>query len=239
MREILLTAALLLLPAIAAAQVSKVCIIDEDCIDNGALAIEELADENVCGGGDPAVCVNDQLADPGVRLALPIPVGTIIGNGVPGGTDAPLFTGELFDEGLFELTEAPQSWVDAGPTDDGLFNYILAEAAGFGNNGEFLLDEIPNVTPLGAAELQALVGETCCAIVYDSDVSINYDPLQGNLQGANLGVISFTVLAVGPDPAGSVLPDITIRIEDPTTCQSPQVPVENSTWGGLKLQHRN
>ena len=74
--------------------------------------------------------------------------------------------------------------------------------------GEFLLDEIPNVTPLRTAELQAMAGQSCCAIVYDSDVSINDNPLEGNLQGANYGILHFTLLAVGEDPPGSVLPDI-------------------------------
>jgi FlgD Ig-like domain len=192
-------------------------IIDEDSIDNGAKAIEELAEEGVCGGGIPAVCVNDQLANPGVRLPLPIPVGTIIGSGVPGGTTEPLWTGQLFDEGWFRLEVAPESWVTAGPTSDGLLNYFLAEADGFGRNGEFLLDKIPDVTPLRTADLQALVGEVCCAVVYDSDVSINYDPLLGNLQGANLGILHLRVLAVG-EPDDEVLPDITIEVLDPSEC---------------------
>jgi len=222
----------------ARAQLTRVCIIDEDTIDNGLLVFEELA-EYGCGGGESSVCVNDQLADPGVRIPLPIPVGTIIGNGVPGGTVNPLPTGQLFDEGIFVLNaaDAPQSWTDAGNTSDPLLNYLQAEVAGFGVNGEFLLDKIPNVTPQRTAELQAMVGETCCAVVYDSDVSINYDPLEGNLQGANLGVIAFTLLHVDEDPPGSVLPNITIRIEDPEQCTIPHTPVEVSTWGLIKARH--
>ncbi|NNF06158.1 MAG: hypothetical protein HKN21_05305 [Candidatus Eisenbacteria bacterium] len=228
------------LAATATAQptIDRICIIDEDTIDNGLLVFEELA-ANGCGGGQSDVCVNDQLADPGVRMALPIPIGTIIGNGVPGGTTNILPTGQVQDEGIFILNavDAPASWAAAGPTPDPLLNYLLAEAAGFGNNGEHLMDEIPNVFPQGAADLQSMVGETCCAVVYDSDISINVNPLQGNLQGATLGIISFTVLAVGPDPAGSVLPDITIRIEDPSTCLSPVVSVEPTTWGRIKATH--
>ena len=77
----------------AQAQLDNVCIIDEDMIDNSSPAILELAAAGLCGGGNSQVCVNDQLADPGVRLVLPLPVGTILGNGVPGGTVAPLLTG--------------------------------------------------------------------------------------------------------------------------------------------------
>ena len=60
-------------------QLTRVCIIDEDMIDNSSPAILELASQGLCGGGDPQVCVNDQLANPGVRLVLPLPVGTILG----------------------------------------------------------------------------------------------------------------------------------------------------------------
>ena len=42
------------------------------------------------------------------------------------GTQAPLMTGESEDEAIFTLCEAPQSWVDAGPSDDGLLNYFIA-----------------------------------------------------------------------------------------------------------------
>ena len=223
----------------ASAQIGPICLIDEDMIDNSSPAILELAALGVCGGGDPAVCVNDQLANPGVRFALPLPPGTIIGNGVPGGTVAPLLTGELFDEGLFILSVAPQSWTDAGPTNEGLINYLLASEPGFGDPGEFLLDKIPDVVPQREAELAALVGQTCCAVVYDSDISINFNPLEGNLQGANYGILRFTVLAVGPDPPGSVLPDITIRIEDPGPCLFGQVPVESATWGSIKALYKN
>jgi hypothetical protein len=231
--------AALLVPCSSLA-IDCICLIDEDCIDNGALAIEELANNNVCGNGDPAVCVNDQLANPGVRTPLPLAPGTIIGNAFwPGmGTQAPLSSGQLFDEGLFKLCAAPQSWVDAGHTTDGLVNYLLAGVPGFGIGGEFLLDKIPNVTPMGTAELQAMVGESCCAVVYDSDISINYNPLEGNLQGANLGILHFTLLAVGPDPDGSVLPDITIRVEDPGPCEGVLVSVEEQPWGIIKRHYR-
>jgi len=43
------------------------------------------------------------------------------------------------------------------------------------------------VTPLRASGLKLLVGERVCAVVYKSDVSINYGPLNGSLKGSNLG----------------------------------------------------
>lgn len=220
------------------AQLERVCIIDEDMIDNSSPAILELAAGGLCGGGDPAVCVNDQLADPGVRLPLQLAPGTIIGNGVPGGTVAPLYTGQLMDEGLFRMTMSIPEWDAAGPTSDGLINYLVALAPFFGNPEETLLDKIPGVIPQRTAELHAMIGETCCAVVYDSDV--NYDEVDdlANLQGANYGVIRFTLLAVGSDPEGSVLPDITIRIEDPALCIWETVSSEEASWGNVKSRYQ-
>jgi hypothetical protein len=85
------------------------------------------------------------LADPGVRDPINIPVSTIIGNGVPGGTDEPLRSGQEFEEAWFLVPTILQSWVDAGPTGDGALNYILATADGFGNNDEFLLDSYSGI----------------------------------------------------------------------------------------------
>jgi len=213
-------------------------LIDEDSIDNSSPAILELAAENACGGGDPAVCVNDPLADPGVRDPLNVLPGTILGIGHPGGTSAMLFTGQTADEGWWMVPTIPASWVAAGPTGDGALNYVLAKAAGFGNDGEFLLDQIPDVNPLDAAELESLVGQTFCAVVYDSDISFNNPPPLGNLQGATLGILALKVLAVGVDPDGSVLPDITIEVLDPGYCGNGKTPARVSSWGGVKAIYR-
>ena len=204
-----------------------VLVIDEDSIDNGAAAIEELAFVQGLGGGDPATLVNDGIAAPGVRLALAIPAGvvtpanpsavstgTIIGIGAPGGTAEPLLSGQIGDEGWFALQTIPGTWATAGPTADGLRNYILAgPGLGTGSNPEVLLDKVPDVLPLRSAELSALEGLTVCGVVYDGDISINFDPLQGSLQGANLGLIAFNVLDVGaPLPSVSVLSGVTIQV---------------------------
>ena len=58
-----------------------------------------------------------------------------------------------------------------------------------------------------------------CAVVYDSDISINYDPLNGNLQGANLGLIAFDVMSVGSPSGSSVLPEMTVMIVDAVTAE--------------------
>ena len=46
-------------------------LIDEDSIDNGISTIEDISfSAPFCGSGDPAVCVNDDIADPGERRLL-------------------------------------------------------------------------------------------------------------------------------------------------------------------------
>ena len=177
-------------------------VIDEDSIDNG---------------NPPnffeAVNVNDNIADIGVRAQLPFFANNI-------GSTITLHTGEVGDEGWFALKTIPDSWNTAGPTADGLHNFFLA-GPGLGTpdsdgDRESQLDKIPDVTPLRATGLSNLVGENVCAVVYDSDVSMNYDPLNGSLKGSNLGIVAFEVIGVNPLTgfSDSSLPQVEIRILD-------------------------
>lgn len=61
-----------------------------------------------------------------------------------------------------------------------------------------------------------LKGKTVYAVVYDSDVSINYSPLNGNLQGANLGIVAFDVLDVveRTDGSSGSLPRVSVKIRN-------------------------
>ena len=81
--------------------------------------------------------------------------------------------------------------------------------------GNFV-DEIPDVIPLRAEGLFGLIDKTVCAVVYNSDISINYNPLEGNLHGETLGVVAFIVRDVQylPGFSSSTLPRIQIDILD-------------------------
>ncbi len=137
-----------------------------------------------------------------------------------------LHTGEVGDEGWFALKTIPEIWDDAGPTADGLSNFVglpslppphdVGPGLGAGGDPEALLDKIPNVTPLRATGLELLEGEQVCAVVYDSDISINYGPLEGSLKGANLGTVAFEVLDVRKLEgfSSSSLPEVDIEILD-------------------------
>jgi hypothetical protein len=61
-----------------------------------------------------------------------------------------------------------------------------------------------------------LVGKTVLAVVYDGDLSINYSPLNGNLMGANLGVVAFDVIKVTERKDGSTssLPRVTVTVRN-------------------------
>ena len=130
-------------------------------------------------------------------------------------------TGEVGDEGWFAPETIPQSWVDAGPTDDGLRNYVgipVGPGLGSGDDPEALLDKIPDVIPLRATALEGLEGGIFCAVVYDSDISINYDPLDGSLKGDNLGIVAFEVQLDGVNRlrrhSSGTLPSVEILILD-------------------------
>jgi hypothetical protein len=175
-------------------------LIDEESIDNGN-------EPNNFSETD----VNDQLADIGLRQSLEYFADNV-------GKTINLYTGQVGDEGWFALKTIITPWKETGPTTNGLENYLTpgpSLGASVPDDGrEVLLDEIPNVTPLRATGLKMLEGKTVLAVVYDSDISVNYDPLEGNLQGANLGRVAFDVISVKQRTDGSTssLPVVTIRI---------------------------
>ncbi|MDX2048894.1 MAG: hypothetical protein SFU87_19045 [Chitinophagaceae bacterium] len=185
-------------PGTAVVPESVFLLLDEDAIDNGN-------PPNNFSETD----VNDHLARVGLRLALPYFRDKV-------GDTIELFSGEVGDEGWYALKTIPASWKNAGPASNGTRNFLQAgPGLGTGNDGpEILLDKIPYVTPLRAKGLAMLVGKPILAIVYDGDISNNYGPLTGNLQGTNLGVVALEVLKVSrrTDGSSSSLPRITIKI---------------------------
>lgn len=175
-------------------------VIDEESIDNGN-------EPNNFSDTD----VNDQLAEVGLRKTLRYFEENV-------GDTIDLYTGQVGDEGWHALKTILSSWKNAGPTGNGSQNF-LAAGPGLGggeDDKEVLLDKIPDATPLRATGLKMLIGKTVLAVVYDGDVSINYSPLNGNLQGANLGLVAFDVIEVTERTDGSTssLPRVTIAIRD-------------------------
>lgn len=177
-------------------------VIDEDGIDNGT------APNNF-----KAADVNDGNASIGYRNQL-----NYFANNI--GQTITLYSGQVGDEGWFAPKFIPTSWIYAGPSNDGVVNFISA-GPGLGSidgtgNKETLLDGVPNVSPLRAEGLNMLEDRIVFAIVYDGDVGVNYGPLTGNLKGANLGIVAFKVLSVesNTDISPSMLPKVKVEILD-------------------------
>lgn len=171
-------------------------IIDDELIDNGIPAIDSAAYD--CGV-DPATLVND---DHPTEYGNP----PLYWNQFCPGGEYWLPTGQSGDAGLF----AP------GP-DTGLdLNQFLE-----GTIEQACLDGVPDVTPMGNAEIMQLVGASFVGVVYDGNVSINEGSSNGatcyiaNLQGARLGLFYFTVLDAREPQSGSSdsLYEILVRVD--------------------------
>ncbi len=186
--------------------------------DTATQAILLVIDEKSIDNGNPpndfsSTDVNDEIADIGQRAVLKYFQDNV-------GDTIDLYTGTVGDEGWHALKTIPAAWSNAGPGTNGAQNY-LAAGPGLGSGAlddgrEVLLDKIPDVTPLRAEGLAMLTGQTVLAVAYDSDISVNYSPLNGSLKGANLGLVAFDVIAVTErtDASDSSLPRVTIRIRD-------------------------
>jgi hypothetical protein len=203
-------------------------IIDEDSIDNGIHF-------NPTGGlitpGGPSFFsaseVNDDKPSHTQRDVLRYFRDNV-------GETITLKTGQTGDEGWFAPNCIPLKWTstvngstcltDASGRATGINNY-------FGRNGagaippQLRLDKIPHVIPLRALGLDALVGKDVCAVVYDSDVGINYDHgtslgVNGNLQGETLGVVAFHVEQTRTLDgfSSSTLPQVTLTILNTSLC---------------------
>ena len=228
-------------------------IIDEDSIDN---------DLEPFTNGSPILsppfnppfnthtALNEDVAFFGIRAQLRWWKANI-------GATIVLRTGQMGDEAWFAVPNIPQSWEDAVPINEsGLSKFIgdpgadpdsssphgVGEGLGAPPDPESLLDKIDHVTPLRASGLVMLEGHTLCAVVYDSDVDVNYDnPINGNLKGANLGTVAFEVLTVTKmDPnapaldnsvSSSTLPKVALRVLDAEqVCAGPLTTSVEGVW---------
>ena len=200
-------------------------IIDEDGLDNG------LHYNNAGGSITPdgpqffsASDVNDDMASETQRNTLHYFRSNI-------GRTITIMAGQTGDEGWFAPNCIPAKWISNNMDDDNTcltgVERQVAIRNYFGFNGinaipsQERLDKIPDVRPLRALGLNRLIGRIVCAVVYDSDISINYDhdtPLgvNGNLQGETLGIVAFRVNQVRTldDFSSSTLPEVQITILD-------------------------
>jgi hypothetical protein len=207
-------------------------VIDEDSLDNGLRyvghpdAAPQPGRQNILPATTRTFTdtdVNDRHASFTQRDILPFFNQNV-------GKTIAVVTGEVGDEGWLAPNCVPSKWVTGSSNSclaegspsfaDGLARYLA------GTVRQNRLDGIRDVRPLRARGLAMLEGQTACAVVYDGDVSVNFRssaPHQiGNLQGATLGVVAFTVVAGGVNRmhgfSSSTLPEVQIRIEPAARC---------------------
>jgi len=216
-------------------------LIDDDCIDNSSPGYSlppntgHKRDYELQGRAFTDRDINDDR--PGLAQRAPL---RFFNDPANFGRVIVLRSGQTGDEGLFELKDCPASWNRAGPTTNGLLNFWgqpcapyphgVGPGLGTGKKPEAYLDKIPNVTPLRDSALSKLVGKVICGLVWDSDISMNYKPLNGSLKGEKLGVVAFRLLEVKQAIgfSSSTLPLLTVQIIDPCEAFS-QVPQDEDT----------
>jgi hypothetical protein len=184
----------------------QLLLMDEESLDNGLTVINTISNNSpFCGNHNPAKCVNDDIANIGVRTLL-----FTRGTNILPYSSLQLPTGQTGDEGLFRFTrQDPQVSLQNGAQ---FTVQQFIDAAGSAAN-ENNLDKIRDVVPLNNTDIQALEGKTVCAVVFDSDISVDTSAHYGVLKGATMGKTAFTVVSTQAS-SGSNLRKITINLMD-------------------------
>lgn len=200
---------------------ARLLVLDEDAIDNGLFyrLNPTLGSQNIFPDNPTqfsAAEVNDNRAAEGLRDPLSFFSSRV-------GQEVSLLSGQTGDEGWFAISCVPARWLPGDSGDEclsGAERTQAMDAFRAGSISQDNLDEVPDVRPLRARGLTELEGQTVCAVVYDSDVSVNYEDsspfTEGNLQGENYGIVAFTVLDVVrlAQFSSSSLPEVQVRIAD-------------------------
>ena len=200
---------------------ARLLVLDEEAIDNGLFyrLSPTLGSQNIFPGnptefGDTEI--NDNRASDGLRDPLSFFSSRV-------GQNVALLSGQTGDEGWFAISCVPRRWLQGDSGDECLSGAERAQAMNAFRTGavsQDALDEVPDVRPLRALGLTELEGQAVCAVVYDSDVSVNYEDSSpftlGDLQGATYGIVAFTVLDTVQlaEFSSSSLPEVQVRIED-------------------------
>jgi hypothetical protein len=192
---------------------------DEEALDNDFHDVERAA---AALGVTPDELVNDDRPTEGANPAL---LWNILRDQWTGPTDindpeykdrfvVRIPTGQDTDEGWYVLPEEIQyDGLSFGGLTDGNGNVIDDQAwiedLIAGTLPQSQLDKIFDVQPLRDLDLITMVGHTCTALVWDSDISMNYnDRRTANLQGARYGLFTFKILDIVKPQASNSLPAI-------------------------------
>lgn len=198
-------------------------IMDEDALDN-AKHFNNTGGQIIPGGPQFFIAsdVNDDIASETQRNVMRYFESNI-------GRTITIMSGETGDEGWFAPNCIPAKWINTYSIEDNtcltdneqqtaIKNFLGLNGIGSIPSQE-RLDKIPDVRPLRALGLNRLIDKIVYAVVYDSDISINYDlgsslGVNGNLQGETLGVVAFRVNEIRTleDFSSSTLTEVQITI---------------------------
>jgi len=174
-------------------------LLDDEFIDSDIPVIVELAGRL---GVPPDDLISDRDGDGFIDL--------------PPGTELELPTGQVGDEGLFEIDPSEfQFGQDSTPYD---LEDFLVHQDGEGPIPDGYLDPTLGVVAVDdPADYPDFVSDSVqVSPLYKSDIS-RLSPTTVNAKGERRGLLAFSVMAVGTDPAGSYLPNLVIRVESPSS----------------------
>jgi hypothetical protein len=130
----------------ASASASILLIIDADSINNRIKSIKNISSKSpFCGDGSSSVCVNDDIAGPGVRELL-----FTRGNDITPHTGLVLTTGKNGDEGLFQFTNPDLQLSQQNGATFTIQEFIFAQGAAANANN---LNKISGVGALTAPQI--------------------------------------------------------------------------------------
>lgn len=176
-------------------------LIDDEMIDSDILEIIELA---ASLGLTPDDIIRDADGDGFIDL--------------PPDTEIELPTGQVGDEALFDIDESFPFTETSSPYS---LEDFLNHQDGEGPLPDEVLDPLRGVNRVSDPSMYPVYVNpdvTLVSPVYKSDVSA-LAPGSVNAKGERRGLLAFNIVGIGDDPdgSGSVLPNLRIRIVDPST----------------------
>ena len=146
--------------ACASGPTPTMLLIDQETLNKDLPSIQQISNNPPsCGAGDPAVCVNDDIAVAGERTPL-----FTRGNDITPFAPIILPTPSITDVGIFKFANG----IDLQTSNQNGATFTIQEfftasgAAADPNN----LDKIDQVAPLNAAEIISLNGKRICAVIF-------------------------------------------------------------------------
>ena len=198
-------------------------LIDDEMIDEDVPSIQDLA-------ASMGKTSEELLSDMNGDWFIDLPAGAVL--------EVP--TGQVGDEGMFDLTHSDYPFSDESvPSHWDFLNYNDDPESwrqGLLSDGD--LDPLPGVSPVNDPGVYETFNPDFVHVspIYDSDIN-DLGNNEVNAKGRRKGLLAFKIIAAGGDPSGSDLPHLTIQIVDPATINLAEVgPWSASSTGNGKIR---